>query len=180
MFNNCADPRLYTEPTNETASFVTVLQEVKEALEAIGFPYEAEAIDRVLENCLEQSQLGGLGLSPTDPLTVESLSKILFRVGAWLEALNSAEQARRLPSPLAVKPSVRRPMNLAEKIFAHHSLGGIAPEGLQTGDFVQVMVDWSILSELSWVVSQQAEVLLKLLGSRAYLYIGMLENFEPA
>jgi hypothetical protein len=44
-------------------------------------------------------------------------------------------------------------MNLAQKIFAHHTIGGCPIEGLAIGDVVRVGVDWIIASELSWSVS---------------------------
>ena len=37
-------------------------------------------------------------------------------------------------------------MNLAQKIFAHHAIGGCPIEGLAIGDVVRVGVDWIIAS----------------------------------
>jgi hypothetical protein len=51
-----------------------------------------------------------------------------------------------------IRSEKTKPMNLAQKIFAHHTIGGCPIEGLAIGDVVRVGVDWIIASELSWSV----------------------------
>src|SRR5579864_3187959 len=45
--------------------------------------------------------------------------------------------------------SGRRPMTLTQKILAQHAVGLTRP-WVQTGDMLQIRVDWSIASELAW------------------------------
>jgi 3-isopropylmalate dehydratase small subunit len=42
-----------------------------------------------------------------------------------------------------------RPMTLTQKILAHHAIG-LARPWVETGDMLQVRVDWTIASELAW------------------------------
>jgi aconitate hydratase/homoaconitate hydratase len=42
-----------------------------------------------------------------------------------------------------------RPMTLTQKILAHHAIG-LARQWVETGDMLQVRVDWTIASELAW------------------------------
>src|SRR5215831_8331131 len=43
----------------------------------------------------------------------------------------------------------RRPMTLTQKILAHHAKGLTRP-WVQSGDILQIRVDWTIASELAW------------------------------
>jgi hypothetical protein len=113
---------------------------------------EAEALQIVISRCLEKIEFGGLALSQNTSLTDLDHNDILFLVGACLESLNSQEKAREPIPPLAVKSSSTRPMTLAEKIFAHHAIGGTAIEGLTAGEVARIAVDWVIASEVSWFV----------------------------
>lgn len=121
---------------------------------------EADTLQHVSELTVSARELGGLELGPAFTskgynLMPEEEEKILFLVEAWLEALNSSENCLRLPSPIAGPVTGRRPMTLTEKIFAHHSHRIPRAEGVRSGDFIRVSVDWVIASELSWVVSSQ-------------------------
>lgn len=104
----------------------------------------------MLETCRQPTVLGGLGLSEAASVTPEQEAEILFLSSAWLEALNSADRARSLPTPLALRPEGRRGMTLSEKIFAMHDIdrkGFVTP-----GELIRVDVDWVIASEASWAV----------------------------
>jgi len=94
---------------------------------------------------------GGLGYSNGIPLDDQQEDEVLFLVSAWLEALNSADRSKSLPTPLTSRPAGRRGMTLSEKIFAAHDIeqnGFVTP-----GDVARVSVDWIMASELSWGVS---------------------------
>ncbi|MCJ1229307.1 hypothetical protein MMC12_005972 [Toensbergia leucococca] len=132
-------------------NFVNLLETLSSSLRQIHKDGEAEALVRVVEQCLEEKSLGGLGLSSTEPLTDVIREMILLQTEAWLLALNSAENSRSWSKPLTSKPPNRRPMTLAQKIFAHHAIGDIRPEGLKVGDVIRVGVDWIVSSEISWV-----------------------------
>lgn len=111
---------------------------------------EAIALSDVLEICRQPTTLGGLGIAHDDSLIIEQESEILFLVSAWLEALNSADHAKDLPSPLPHRPANRRGMTLSEKIFAMHDMehkGFVTP-----GELIRIHVDWVIASEASWAV----------------------------
>jgi hypothetical protein len=58
----------------------------------------------------------------------------------------------QLPT-IDVRSKKTKPMNLAQKILAQHTIGGCQIKGLAIGDVVRVGVDWIIASELSWSVS---------------------------
>jgi hypothetical protein len=67
------------------------------------------------------------------------VDEILLLVKAVLEALNSADRAKRPPRFLLARPPDRRGMTLGEKILAHHAINGkgwVAP-----GDCIRVDVD---------------------------------------
>jgi hypothetical protein len=117
-----------------------------------GKKHEAEALRRALDISQEPKYLGGLELDVSNPLGVSDRDAILFWVESWLEAINSAERARRLRQPLAEAPIARRGMTLTEKILAHHSIGQISPEGLKSGDFLRLAIDWVAASEISYFV----------------------------
>ena len=154
-------------------NFVNLLETLSSSLRQIHKDGEAEALVRVVEQCLEEKSLGGLGLSSTEPLTDVIREMILLQTEAWLLALNSAENSRSWSKPLTSKPPNRRPMTLAQKIFAHHAIGDIRPEGLKVGDVIRVGVDWIVSSEISWVVccslSERCFYSQTHLGGRVYL-----------
>lgn len=109
---------------------------------------EAEAFREVVAHCLNPTDFGGLGLQMGQDLVEDDRAQVLFLVSAYLEALNSVDRSREPPSPLLHRPSGRRGMTLAEKIFAAHdveSKGYVRP-----GDVIRVDVDWVMASEISW------------------------------
>jgi hypothetical protein len=123
------------------------------ALTRISRPREAGAIDQVLEKAVDQKAFGGLGLSRSRPATPSDYEEAFFLTEVWLESLNSQEKAATQLSTIDVRSAETKPMNLAQKIFTHHTIGGCTIEGLAIGDLIRVRVDWIIASELSWSVS---------------------------
>jgi homoaconitase/3-isopropylmalate dehydratase large subunit len=81
----------------------------------------------------------------------------LFLIESWLEALNSEDRVKGGLLTLTTKSEKTKPMTLAEKIFAHHTLGGCSVEGIKPGDVVRVSIDWIIASELTWSVSHSLD-----------------------
>ena len=129
---------------------------------------EANALFDVLEICRQSTTLGGLGITRDDSLVTEQESEILFLVSAWLEALNSADHAKSLPSPLSNRPVGRRGMTLSEKIFAMHEMehkGFVTP-----GELIRIHVDWVIASEASWAVCSHRGLTI---SSERYLVFGI-------
>lgn len=122
-------------------------------LEAISKHAEAEALLRVHEKATDPPSFGGLGLSEKSDIQQSDCEEVLFLLGAWLESLNSQERIERPPTPSDDRSSNTRPMTLAEKIFAQHTVGGCDERGLQAGDVIRTSVDWILASELSWAVS---------------------------
>ncbi|KAI1172357.1 aconitase iron-sulfur domain-containing protein [Nemania sp. FL0916] len=81
-------------------------------------------------------------------LTSDTEAEVLFLLSTYLEAVKSAERARHIPTPFRERPQGRRPMTMAEKIFAAHD---VSRKGwVKAGEVVQVDVDWIMASELSW------------------------------
>ena len=113
---------------------------------------EAEALNQVREKALDRKAFGGLGLDKTTVATPTQQAEILFLVEAWLEAINSKEQARDFLSYQSSPTKGTRPMTLAQKIFAQHVVGDNPDSGLTAGDVVRVGIDWVLASELSWQV----------------------------
>lgn len=111
-------------------------------------PREAEALQEVLQRCLAPTHLGGLNLSLSQLPSAQDICEILFLASAHLEALNYQDRHAAALPPLPSRPSGRRGMTLAEKIFAAHDVsrkGQVSP-----GDVIRLDVDWVIASELSW------------------------------
>jgi hypothetical protein len=129
------------------------LPALSSALTRISRQREAGAIDQVLEKAVDKKAFGGLGLDRSGPATPSDYEEVHFLIEAWLESLNSQEKATTQLSTVDVRSVETKPMNLAQKIFAHHTIGGCTIEGLAIGDLVRVGVDWVIASELSWSVS---------------------------
>ncbi len=115
---------------------------------------EAETFEYVLAKCMDAKSFGGLGLSKESVIEESDRRSALSLIEVWLEALNSQDRVRENPSAIQTKSSQTRPMTLAEKIFAHHTIGGCPVEGIQVGDVVRVSIDWVIASELTWTVSR--------------------------
>lgn len=136
------------------SSIQQCFQHLSTALVANGRDREAGALQYVIELTESDLQLGGLGLSTRESpwlLSAKDLADILFLAEAWLEALNSADNARHLPAPLIDRSVERRPMTISEKIFLHHATRVSSLAGVRPGDLVRVSIDWVIASELSWV-----------------------------
>lgn len=109
------------------------------------------AVRSVIQSCLLPNDFGGMELTPSIPLSTEIEAQILFLLSAYLEALKSAERSRDAPEPLRERPPGRRPMTMAEKIFAAHDAS--RKGWVKAGEVIQVDVDWILASELSWAVS---------------------------
>jgi hypothetical protein len=150
--------------STSTASYniVEALSALSSALTRISRRREAGAIDQVLEKAVDKKAFGGLGLSSSRSATPSDYGEVLFLTEAWLESLNSQEKAATQLSTINVRSTETRPMSLAQKIFAHHAIGGCTIEGLAIGDLVRVGVDWIIASELSWSVSLTRKTLVLL------------------
>jgi hypothetical protein len=123
------------------------------ALRRVSKDREAGAIDPVLEKAVDKKTFGGLGLTKGAPAMSTDYKDVIFLTEAWLESLNSQDKSTNPFSTIDVRSEKMKPMNLAQKIFAHHTIGGCPIEGLAIGDVVRVGVDWIIASELSWSVS---------------------------
>lgn len=96
----------------------------------------------------QSRDVGGLGLSPTTQLTEPQRVEVLFLISAWLEALNSADNARPPLAPLSTRPDRRLGMTLTEKIFAMHD---VSQRGsVKSGMTISVSVDWILASDASW------------------------------
>ncbi len=154
--------KIETEVVESQSKSVTVLPTSADSIESLAtlssalaeskHAKESEALQNVISKCLEKKEYGGLALSHNTTLTDADHESVLFLVSAWLESVNSQEKAREFLPPLAVRSSGTRPMTLAEKIFAHHAIGGTAVEGLATGNLARIAVDWVMASEASWFV----------------------------
>lgn len=109
------------------------------------------ALRSVIQSCLLPGDFGGMDLTPSVPLSVETEAQIVFLLSTYLEAAKSAERSRHAPKPLKTRPEGRKSMTMAEKIFAAHD---VSRKGwVEAGEVVQVDVDWILASELSWAVS---------------------------
>ncbi|KAI0804954.1 hypothetical protein GGR55DRAFT_308661 [Xylaria sp. FL0064] len=106
------------------------------------------AIRSAIQSCLLPSDFGGMELTTSMPLSAEAEAQIVFVLSTYLEAAKSAERSRHEPRPLSERPPGRRPMTMAEKIFAAHD---VSRKGwVRAGEVIQVDVDWILASELSW------------------------------
>ncbi|KAI1349419.1 hypothetical protein F5Y01DRAFT_327484 [Xylaria sp. FL0043] len=106
------------------------------------------AVRSAIQSCLLPSDFGGMELTTSTPLSAEVEAQIVFLLSTYLEAAKSAERSRHEPRPLSERPPGRRPMTMAEKIFAAHD---VSRKGwVKAGEVIQVDVDWILASELSW------------------------------
>jgi hypothetical protein len=135
--------------STSTASYniAEALSALSSALTRISRPREAGAIDQILEKAVDKKAFGGLVLSRSKPATPSDYEEALFLTEAWLESLNSQEKAATQLSTIDVRSAETKPMNLAQKIFARHTIGGCTIEGLAIGDLIRVRMDWVIASE---------------------------------
>jgi homoaconitase/3-isopropylmalate dehydratase large subunit len=100
------------------------------------------------QHCRTGADFGGLGFASDHAFDAEEIAEVLFFISAYLEALNYQDRSISAPAPLQSRPTGRRGMTLAEKIFAAHDVshrGEVKP-----GDVIRLDVDWVIASELSW------------------------------
>lgn len=138
---------LWRDPTKVFTAISSVVDALRETKHAI----EAEAIQQVLDGAVEEMEFGGLGIDGNMiVLDSTSLEAILFQVEAFLTALNKKETSLTTLPVLRSRAPNTRPMTLAQKILAHHTIGQVPEEGLRTGDVVRVSLDWVLASELSW------------------------------
>ena len=114
---------------------------------------EASALSGALERFNESTQYGGLGLASRTTFTEHERSEMLFLIEATMEAINSDEKSRRLPDTVAGRAESAKPMTLAQKIFARHTIGGCPKQGIAVADTLRVAVDWIMASELSFKVT---------------------------
>jgi hypothetical protein len=133
-------------------NFQTLFDTFGTALSEANHSAEGEVLQNVLQLCLDETEEGGLQLSPTGTLTEQDIANMSFLVDAWLESLNSAARVSRLPEPIKERRMNRRLMTLTEKIFAHHASSVPTSAGVRPGDLLRVAVDWIIASEVSWSV----------------------------
>ena len=109
------------------------------------------AVRSTIQSCLLPSDFGGMELITSMALSAEAEAQILFLLSTYLEAAKSAERSRHAPKSLRERPQRRRPMTMAEKVFAAHD---VSRKGwVKAGEVIQVDVDWILASELSWGVS---------------------------
>ncbi|KAI1295807.1 hypothetical protein F5Y03DRAFT_387354 [Xylaria venustula] len=106
------------------------------------------AVRSAIQSCLLPTDFSGMELTTSTPLSKETEAQILFVLSTYLEAAKSAERSRHAPKSLSERPPGRRPMTMAEKIFAAHD---VSRKGwVKAGEVIQVDVDWILASELSW------------------------------
>lgn len=124
-----------------------------QTLEDRGDRAAAEVFLNIISVCNSEEDFGGIGIhdAPWVSVSPEVLGEVEFRVQSWLRALDAQRHARQLPRPLEERPSTRRPMNMTEKLLAHHSFSVPRAEGVKAGDILRVSIDWIIASELSWM-----------------------------
>ena len=138
--------------SNDLSTIADTLSSISSALRQISKHREAGAIDQALEKAVDKKAFGGLGLSRNGPAASNDYNDVLFLAEAWLQSLNSQDKETNQFTTIDVRSEKTKPMNMAQKIFAHHTIGGCPIEGLAIGDVVRVGVDWIIASELSWSV----------------------------
>lgn len=136
-----------------SASIYDVLWTLSSALSTTSRQREAETFEYVLAKCMDTKSFGGLGLTKQSILEETDRSNALFLVDVWLEALNSQDRVKDLSHAVATRSSRTKPMTMAEKITAHHTIGGCPVDGIDAGDVVRISIDWVIASELTWTAS---------------------------
>ena len=142
--------KLVVESPPQSFSASSILTSISSTLRSTSKRPEAATIDQVIEKVLDKKSFGGLGLSEDATVHTADVVTILDLTEAWLESLNAQDKAQNMHSTIEVRSEKTRPMNLAQKIFAYHAIGGCPIEGLATGDVIRVDIDWILASELSW------------------------------
>ncbi|GAM37913.1 hypothetical protein TCE0_033r08236 [Talaromyces pinophilus] len=129
-------------------NLVAFLQKLAETLQLSGIRPLSEATYETVSKCTTPEDFGGYGFGTETPLTASQEADVVFLYSAFIEAVKSEERARSKPQPLRHRPKGRRPMTMAEKVFAAHD---VSQRGyVRPGDIIQVDVDWILASELSW------------------------------
>jgi hypothetical protein len=137
--------------TLQQGNLVAFLQKLADTLQQSGIRHLSEALHQTVSKCTTPEDFGGYGVAPETQLTSSQEADVVFLCSAFIEAVKSEERARSKPQPLRHKPKGRRPMTMAEKVFAAHD---VSQRGyVKPGDIIQVDVDWILASELSWQVS---------------------------
>ena len=142
-----------TRHSISSSSIFDALSTLSSALSSASKRLEAETFEYVLTKSMDGKSFGGLGLNMDSISDEPDRGNALFLIESWLEALNSQDRVKGGPLTVATKSKRTKPMTLAKKIFAHHTLGGCPVEGIKPGDVVRVSIDWIIASELTWSVS---------------------------
>lgn len=127
-----------------------LLLAVRDLVETIqqSHPREADALKDAIDRSTVHPDHGGLGLRTDGTLNDDDASEVIFFVSAYLDALNYQDRQTSPTHPLSARPSGRRGMTVAEKIFAAHDVSGKGE--VKPGDVIRLDVDWIIASELSW------------------------------
>jgi hypothetical protein len=134
-----------------------VLSSIAASLEDDEKHAEATALKEAIERITADNQFGGLGINngedgPTEP-TETDYANSAFIVEALLLSLNSELHSRDFLTTSSTRFNGRKPMTLAEKIFAQHWIGKTSSsEELQAAAVIRVGLDWVLSSELSWAV----------------------------
>jgi hypothetical protein len=124
-----------------SSSIFVVLSTLSSVLPSASKRLEAESFEYVLSKCMDGKYPGGTGLNK-DSISEESdRDNALYLIESWQEALNSQDRVNGGQLTLTTKSEKTKPMTLAEKIFAHHTLGGCSVEGIKPGDVVRVSID---------------------------------------
>jgi homoaconitase/3-isopropylmalate dehydratase large subunit len=113
-----------------------------------GHAREADALKDAFDKSTTPTDFGGLGLPTDRALKDNEASEVLFFVSAYLDALNYQDRKASPVQSLTTRPSERRGMTVAEKIFAAHDVSGKGE--VKPGDVIRLDVDWVMASELSW------------------------------
>lgn len=140
--------------TKERPTLSTAFDAINSSLKYLGRSAEVDALQSAYEKVTEQKEYGGLAISADQTaLDPTSFEAVLFQVEAYLTALSKKEASRQTLPVISTPAPGTKPMTIAEKIFAHHAVGEIPPQGLSAGDVIRVGLDWVLASELSWDVS---------------------------
>lgn len=150
--SNVFSPR-ESNPVNDKLSLSDAFNSITRSLATSQYPAEVEALQAAYEKITEKREFGGFAIDANQTaLSPTSFEATLFQVEAYLTALNKKDASRQSLPVIATPVPGTKPMNLAEKIFAHHAVGQIPTSGLSSGDVIRVGIDWILASELSWAV----------------------------
>ncbi|PVU91561.1 hypothetical protein BB559_004069 [Furculomyces boomerangus] len=122
---------------------------------SLGREVEANAVEQAVRKALDDDELNGFGIRTADLGGSDSTSTVgdavIRALTPLLNGLNIEDtQVPRIA--LASRPSGRRGMTITEKIIYHNAIGLNKTDTIKPGDMVCVNVDWTLASELTWVV----------------------------